>query len=118
MATAEKRPNVVVNTTSESSGDWIRWNGNATTPFIDSLAEESIGFQAITPHPMGVFARQLLTGALSRKRGRRLFRSTPESAVTIAHRFQEGGYNTAFFGNGNCTNAIECSARRHWAYED
>ena len=66
MATAEKRPNVVVVMTTQwrARATGYGGDGNAATPFIDSLAEESIDFfQAITPHPMGVFARAaFLTG--------------------------------------------------------
>ena len=111
MATAEKRPNVVVVMTTQwrARATGYGGDGNAATPFIDSLAEESIDFfQAITPHPMGVFARAaFLTGIPCPENGVvDYFDPLPENAVTIAHRFQEGGYNTAFLANGNCTNAI------------
>lgn len=103
MAIPEKRPNVVVVMTTQwrARATGYGGDGNAATPFIDSLAEESIDFfQAVTPHPMGVFARAaFLTGIPCPENGVvGYFDPLPENALTIAHRFQEGGYNTAFFG--------------------
>ena len=103
MATPEKRPNVVIVLTTQwrASATGYGGDGNAATPFLDSLAETSIDFiQAVTPHPMGVFARAaLLTSVPCPENGvSDYFDPLPERAVTLAHRFREGGYNTAFFG--------------------
>ena len=103
MASLETRPNVVVVMTTQwrAQATGYGGDGNATTPFLDSLAEESIDFfQAVTPHPMGVFARAaFLTGLSSPDNGvASYFDSLPENATTIAHRFGGRGYDTAFFG--------------------
>jgi arylsulfatase A-like enzyme len=103
MATPDKRPNVVVVMTTQwrAQASGYGGDGNAATPFLDSLAEESVDFfQAVTPHPMGVFARAaFLTGVPCPENGvADYFDSLPRDSVTFAHRFQEGGYDTAFFG--------------------
>lgn len=74
---------------------------NARTPQLDRLAATSINFeQAITPHPMGPFARAaLLTGMLSPDNGLRdYFEGLPAGSRTIAHALRDLGYDTAFFG--------------------
>ena len=76
---------------------------NARTPSLDALAASAatINFaQAVTPHPFGPFARAaLLTGVPSPLNGvRHYFDPLPLSARTIAHRLNERGCRTAFFG--------------------
>lgn len=74
---------------------------NARTPQLDRLAASSVNYpQAVTPHPMGPFARAaLLTGILSPANGvRDYFDPLPQGARTIAHDLGERGYHTAFFG--------------------
>lgn len=76
---------------------------NARTPALDALASASATInyaQAVTPHPFGPFARAaLLTGVPSPLNGvRHYFDSLPRSARTIAHRLNEHGCKTAFFG--------------------
>ncbi len=76
-------------------------DGNADTPFLDSLAEKSIDFyQAVTPHPFGVFARAaFLTGISCPGNGiADYFDPLPADSRTLAHMYQERGYDTAFFG--------------------
>ena len=76
-------------------------DGNASTPFLDSLAEESIDFfQAVTPHPFGVFARAaFLTGVACPDNGiAGYYDPLPENAQTLANLYQDQGYDTAFFG--------------------
>ena len=74
---------------------------NARTPSLDALADGSVNYtQAVTPHPFGPFARAaMLTGVLSPENGvRDYFDPLPVTSRTIAHRFGERGYETAFFG--------------------
>src|SRR5256885_6323139 len=74
---------------------------NARTPQLDALAARSINYaQAVTPHPMGPFARAaLLTGIPSPANGvRDYFDALPVEARTIAHDLSTRGYCTAFFG--------------------
>lgn len=74
---------------------------NARTPHLDRLAARSVNYtQAVTPHPMGPFARAaLLTGRLSPANGvRDYFDPLPVDARTIAHDLRERGFATAFFG--------------------
>lgn len=78
-------------------------DANARTPAIDALASNraTINYaQAVTPHPFGPFARAaLLTGVPCPLNGvRHYFDSLPHSARTIAHRLNERGCRTAFFG--------------------
>lgn len=103
MASLEMRPNVLVVMTTQwrAQATGFGGDGNAATPFLDSLAEESIDFcQAVTPHPMGVFARSaFLTGTPCPENGvANYYDPLPRDAVTMAHRFREKGYDTAFFG--------------------
>jgi arylsulfatase A-like enzyme len=76
---------------------------NARTPALDALSADAATTnytQAVTPHPFGPFARAaLLTGVPSPENGvRDYFDALPETARTIAHRLNERGYATAFFG--------------------
>ncbi|MBS0663591.1 MAG: sulfatase-like hydrolase/transferase [Verrucomicrobia bacterium] len=74
---------------------------NARTPCLDALAAASVNYaQAVTPHPFGPFARAaLLTGVPSPGNGiRDYFDPLPAGARTLAHRFNERGYATAYFG--------------------
>ncbi|MEO7412881.1 MAG: sulfatase-like hydrolase/transferase [Opitutaceae bacterium] len=74
---------------------------NARTPQLNRLAARSVNYvQAVTPHPMGPFARAtLLTGLRSPANGvRGYFDPLPSGARTIAHDLNGRGYLTAFFG--------------------
>ena len=71
------------------------------TPCLDALAEEAIDcVQAVTPHPFGVFARAVfLTGLACPDNGvADYYDPLPPDAITLAHRFGDAGYDTAFFG--------------------
>ncbi len=103
MASNDRYPNVIVVLTTQWRGQSVGYAGdvNACTPFLDSLAENSIDFtQAVTPHPFGVFARAaLLTRTRCPENGiSDYYDSLPPNARTMAHSYQERGYDTAFFG--------------------
>ncbi len=103
MNNLEKRPNVVVLLTTQwrAQSTGYSGDGNAVTPFLDMLAEQSIDFyQAVTPHPFGVFARgAFLTGVACPENGiSDYYDPLPAGATTIAHRYRKRGYETAFFG--------------------
>ena len=103
MSAVEKSPNVVVVMTTQwrAQSTGFAGDGNAVTPCLDALAEESIDFfQAVTPHPFGVFARAaFLTGTACPSNGiRDYYDSLSKDSRTIAHCFGEQGYDTAFFG--------------------
>ncbi len=74
---------------------------NACTPALDRLAAAGVVHEAaVTPHPFGPFARAaLLTGVPSPANGVcDYFDALPEGSRTIAHRLDERGYDTAWFG--------------------
>lgn len=74
---------------------------NARTPVLDRLAAESVNYtQAVTPHPLGPFARAaLLTGVPSPENGVKDYHDPlPIEARTVAHEMAAAGYRTAFFG--------------------
>src|ERR1044071_208293 len=74
---------------------------NARTPHLDALSLDVIRFtQAVTPHPLGPFARAaLLTGIPSPANGvRDYFDPLPPDTRTIAHDLRDCGYATGFFG--------------------
>ena len=74
---------------------------NARTPCLDELARAGMFFpQAVTPHPFGPFARAaILTGRVSPENGvRDYYDPLPNEARTVAHRYRELGYTTAYFG--------------------
>ncbi len=78
-------------------------DANARTPALDALAANvaTVNYaQAVTPHPFGPFARAaMLTGVPSPENGvRDYFDALPSTARTIAHRLNERGYATGFFG--------------------
>lgn len=103
MSSQSKNPNVVVLMTTQwrAQSTGYGGDGNASTPFLDSLAEESIDFfQAVTPHPFGVFARAaFLTGITCPRNGiADYYDPLPGEARTLAHAYQDKGYDTAFFG--------------------
>jgi len=103
MRSQNRNPNVVVVMTTQwrAQATGYGGDGNAATPFLDSLAEESIDFyQAVTPHPFGVFARAaFLTGVNCPGNGiANYFDPLPADSRTLAHLYQERGYDTAFFG--------------------
>jgi len=92
---------VVMTTQWRAQSTGYAGDGNARTPFLDSLAEESIDFfQAVTPHPFGVFARAaFLTGIACPYNGiADYYDSLPENTQTLANLYQDQGYDTAFFG--------------------
>lgn len=96
-------PNVIVVLTTQwrSGALGVAGDPNARTPRLDALARESVWLrQAVTPHPFGVFARAaLLTGRRCPGNGiRDYYDSLPADAKTLAHAFEAGGYETAFFG--------------------
>ncbi|MEM9159901.1 MAG: sulfatase-like hydrolase/transferase [Verrucomicrobiota bacterium] len=96
-------PQVVVVLTSQWRAQALGYAGdpNAYTPCLDALAESSVDFcHAVTPHPFGVFARAaFMTGEPSPENGvKEYFDSLPKEARTLAHRFSDFGYETAFFG--------------------
>lgn len=98
-----QKPNVVVVMTTQwrAQATGYGGDGNAVTPFLDSLAEQSIDFyQAVTPHPFGVFARSaFLTGIACPENGIcDYYDSLPVNAKTLAHLYKENGYESAFFG--------------------
>lgn len=103
MDAKSSNPNVVVVLTTQWRGQATGYagDGNALTPNLDELAEASIDcFQAVTPHPFGVFARAaFLTGIACPHNGiADYYDALPCDAETWAHRFGEAGYDTAFFG--------------------
>ncbi len=74
---------------------------NAHTPCIDALAAQAVNYaQAVTPHPFGPFARAaMLTGVPSPENGvRDYYDPLSADALTIAHKMNDRGYATAFFG--------------------
>jgi len=103
MKARKTMPNVIVLMTTQwrAQATGYSGDGNANTPFLDGLAENSIDFfQAVTPHPFGVFARAaFLTGAACPENGiSDYYDPLPERAKTLAHAYQKEGYETAFFG--------------------
>jgi arylsulfatase A-like enzyme len=97
------RPNILWIVTTQWRAQACGYAGdpNARTPRLDALAAESVNFtQAVTPHPMGPFARAgLLTGLPSPENGLRdYFDPLPESASTVARDLNRRGYDTAYFG--------------------
>jgi arylsulfatase A-like enzyme len=103
MSAVEKSPNVVVVMTTQwrAQSTGYAGDGNAVTPCLDSLAEEAIDFyQAVTPHPFGVFARSaFLTGTACPSNGIcDYYDPLPKNSRTLAHCFGERGYDTAFWG--------------------
>ncbi len=103
MSSQNSNPNVVVVMTTQwrAQSTGYGGDGNACTPFLDSLAEESIDFfQAVTPHPIGIFARAaFLTGISCPGNGiGNYYDPLPENAQTLANLYQDQGYDTAFFG--------------------
>ena len=97
------RPDIFVVLTTQWRAQATGYAGdpNACTPFLDELAERSLDlFQAVTPHPFGVFARAaFLTGVPCPDNGVvDYFDPLPENAMTIAKRFSDIGYQTGFFG--------------------
>lgn len=96
-------PNVIVVLTTQWRGQATGYagDGNANTPFLDSLVESAVDcYQAVTPHPFGVFARAaFLTGVGCPDNGvRDYYDPLPRDTRTWAHRFGEAGYQSAFFG--------------------
>ena len=97
------RPNVIVCMTTQWRGQACGYvgDGNARTPCLDEIARGAVNFrQAVTPHPFGVFARAaFLTGKRCPENGIvDYFDPLPVGAQTIAHGFEELGYDTAFVG--------------------
>jgi arylsulfatase A-like enzyme len=97
------RPNILWIVTTQWRAQACGYAGdpNARTPRVDALAAESINYsQAVTPHPMGPFARAaLLTGVPAPENGiRDYFDPLPSASRTIAHELTARGYETAFFG--------------------
>lgn len=97
------RPNIlwIVTTQWRAQACGFAGDPNARTPNLDALAAQSVNYtQAVTPHPMGPFARAaLLTGVLSPENGLRdYFDPLPQNASTVAHDFNASGYATAYFG--------------------
>lgn len=97
------RPNIlwIVTTQWRAQAFGHAGDPNARTPKIDALAAESVNYlQAVTPHPMGPFARAaLLTGVPSPENGLSdYFDPLPQNAPTIAHELGSRGYATAYFG--------------------
>ncbi len=103
MAPANSNPNVIVVMTTQWRGQATGYagDGNAATPVLDALAEQSLDFyQAVTPHPFGIFARAaFLTGVACPENGvADYYDPLPREARTLAHAFGERGYETGFFG--------------------
>jgi len=98
-----KQPNILWILTTQWRGQATGYAGdpNATTPWLDGLAGESVNYiQAVTPHPMGPQARAaLLTGRLCPDNGvSGYWDPLPTDARTVAHALAHRGYATAFFG--------------------
>ena len=96
-------PDILWIVTTQWRGAAGGWAGdpNARTPGLDRLAAGGTWFrQAVTPHPFGPFARAaLLTGTPSPANGVvDYFDPLPRHARTIAHRMEDEGYASAWFG--------------------
>jgi arylsulfatase A-like enzyme len=96
-------PNVlwIVTTQWRAQATGYGGDANAQTPFLDSLAKESVDFsQAVTPHPFGPFARAaLLTGIPCPENGiRDYFDPLPADSRTVAKDMEDRAYGTLFFG--------------------
>ncbi|MGH7995404.1 MAG: sulfatase-like hydrolase/transferase, partial [Opitutaceae bacterium] len=96
-------PNVLLVVATQWRGQALGCSGdpNARTPHLDAFASGAVRFtEAVTPHPFGPFARAaLLTGVPSPENGVcDYFDPLPRSSRTLAHRFGERGYATAFVG--------------------
>lgn len=98
-----RQPNILWIVTTQWRAQACGYAGdpNASTPWLDGLASESINYtQAVTPHPLGPQARAaLLTGKLCPENGvSDYWDPLPADARTIAHAMRDRGYMTAFFG--------------------
>jgi arylsulfatase A-like enzyme len=100
---AMRAPNILWIVTTQWRAQAMGYAGdvNARTPHLDALAATAKNYrQAVTPHPLGPFARAaMLTGVPSPENGvRDYYDPLPRDARTIAHELSERGYATAFFG--------------------
>lgn len=109
-----QRPNILWIVTSQWRAQALGYAGdpNAHTPRLDALAAQATNYlEAVTPHPFSPFARAaLLTGRPSPENGvAEYFDPLPVASAgapgpaggagrTIAHRLNERGYVTSFFG--------------------
>jgi arylsulfatase A-like enzyme len=100
---AEKRPNVIVFFTDQQRWDTTGVHGNPLnlTPNFDRLAQRGTHiYNAFTCQPVCGPARACLqTGVYATTTG--CWRNgipLPENAVTLAHHFRAGGYDTAYIG--------------------
>lgn len=92
---------VVLTTQWRARALGVAGDPNARTPRLDAVARGGVWIgQAATPHPFGVFARAaFLTGRRCPSNGiRDYYDPLPANARTVAHAFEESGYDTAFFG--------------------
>ncbi len=97
------QPNIiwVITTQWRASATGYAGDPNAQTPWLDGLASEALNYaQAVSPHPLGPFARaSLFTGHHCPANGMSdYWNSLPIDARTIAHALSDHGYSTAFFG--------------------
>ena len=103
VSKSSKRPNVVVFFTDQQRWDSMGLHGNplGLTPNLDRMAMQGTHlFNAFTPQPVCGPARSCFqTGQYATNTGvHRNGLGLKDDAVTMAHCFGEGGYQTAYIG--------------------